>query len=145
MKNILYILVVLVSVVSVEACKKSDLSRSADSVTSTINPQAIIGKWNVTDIATTIKSKDSKVTNTNRLITNQQWEFKANGYLQIQSGPSFETIQYKIINSNRIILSYKNAIDTLELIIKTNKLTFSENKVLYNGNTSNESVDLIQN
>jgi uncharacterized lipoprotein YehR (DUF1307 family) len=144
MKNILFIQIVLIMIFSIAACKKNDLSRSADSNTSTIDPQAIIGKWNVTDIATTMKSKDSKVTTTNRKITNQHWEFKGDGYLHIQSGSSFETIQYKIMNSNRIILSYKNAVDTLELTINTNKLTFLENKLLYNGNTLNESVNLVQ-
>ena len=148
MKKLSYILFVLL-MVSTYSCKKGDLNKSINNAAAVEQP-SIIGKWTITNMTVTLTHKDSKISNntakpTESSAAKQQWEFKSDGNLYIQNGLSALIIPYQRPNAGKIILSYKNVPDTLDVTIKLNKVLFTENKILANGKTSITTLELGRN
>jgi hypothetical protein len=149
MKKSLSILFILLTVVAINSCRKNDIQKATDNATSSVKQQSVVGKWTVTNMTVTITNKDSKATNTSKssepASAKQQWEFNADGNLYIQHGLSTATIPYQIVTAGKIILSYKNASDTLDVSTSPNKVILTESKILPNGKISNMILELGQN
>ena len=145
MRKAIYLIgIILVSNFSY-SCKKADLDRSGKNVSSTAVHQSIEGEWFVSTIMVTKKSRGMTTVDTSNsggTTSRQNWSFGADGHLIIHNGKSSMTIPYRLINNTKLVLSYKEQNDTLELRKSPDGITFSDNKVLPNGDISIVNIKL---
>ena len=148
MRNKVYILFALMTSVVLSSCKKNGIHDSIIDTHPLVTQTSIIGKWALTNMTITIKDRDAKTANAPRSmpsLSRQQWEFKTDGNLYVQNGSSVATIPYTTTSAGKIVLSYKNRPDTLDVGVGLNKITLLENKILANGSRSTVALELTQN
>jgi hypothetical protein len=133
----------LTAIVVIFSCKKNNTSTPASDGSPSANVMVVTGDWNMVRTAFSNLKKGSAAPLFSQSGTAEtaSWNFSPDGRLYI--GSAAESLGYKLLDNNRLVLVYKSTSDSMT-IIKTSdhQLTLSATKILPNGKSLIESVDL---
>ena len=146
MKNKIFAIPFLLTIL-ISSCAKNGASTVASDPSRSTSAIVVTGKWmagNQTDVLTGPDAKTAASSNSFAMPLNN-WEFNPNGTLTMHNGSSSISMSFKLLPNNKIVLSFKNAVDTMEISRSDiNKIKLTEIKKLKNGGTLTESLELGQ-
>jgi len=124
------------------ACNKSGISVKTDNNSpSKLTESNLIGGWSITNATTSVSSSDGR-NSTQMEFPTKFWEFKSDGKLYIQYKAGQIAVSYKILDGNKMILTYDHVTQTMVVKTEGNKLILSEERILKNNNNYEELIEL---
>lgn len=139
-----FLIPALALVILAISCSKSDKTAANPPLYSSANIQALFGHWEVVHTSFTVLNTGSqKPVSTGSSVATATWDFRGNG--RLYTGTSSESFSYKILDNNRLVLSTNSTSDTLYIeSTAANSINLSNSKIMPNGNTTVQRIDLVQ-
>jgi hypothetical protein len=128
---------IVISFVVIISCKKANeaITLPLSNVATISSVASVFGPWRVANGSWSITGQGEKSYKNFTGLATDQYDFKPDGLLYIQEGNGTDTVEYNIIEGNRIVFKFKNSsTDTMQVIqLDARKIFFYEEKILGDG------------